>query len=92
MLQVDTADDYVIATGESHTVRELLDLAFGHVGLDWTKHVEIDPRYFRPTEAAELRGDMSKARRVLGWEPKVRFHELVRMMVEADLAALPEAH
>ena len=62
------------------------------MGLDWTKHVEIDPRYLRPTEVAELRGDMSKARRVLGREPEIRFHELVRMMVEADLAALPEAH
>jgi GDPmannose 4,6-dehydratase len=88
MLQVDKPDDYVIATGESHTVREFLDLAFGHLDLDWKKHVEIDPRYFRPTEVAELRGDMSKARRILGWEPRVKFPELVKMMVEADLAAL----
>jgi GDPmannose 4,6-dehydratase len=86
MLQVDKPDDFVIATGECHTVRELLDEAFSHLDLDWKAHVEIDPRYFRPTEVDELRGDMSKARRVLGWEPKVKFRELVRMMVDADLA------
>jgi GDPmannose 4,6-dehydratase len=85
MLQVDKPDDYVIATGECHTVRDFLDLAFGHLDLDWKKHVEIDPRYFRPTEVDELRGDMSKARRQLQWEPKVKFAELVRMMVDADL-------
>jgi GDPmannose 4,6-dehydratase len=86
MLQVDKPDDFVISTGECHTVRELLDEAFSHLDLDWKAHVEIDPRYFRPTEVDELRGDMSKARRVLGWEPKVKFRELVRMMVDADLA------
>jgi GDPmannose 4,6-dehydratase len=85
MLQVDKPDDYVIATGECHTVRDFLDLAFGHLDLDWKRHVEIDPRYFRPTEVDELRGDMSKARRQLQWEPKVKFAELVRMMVDADL-------
>ena len=85
MLQADQAEDYVIATGESHSVREFLEVAFGHLDLDWQKHVEIDPRYFRPAEVDELRGDMSKARRKLGWEPKVRFAELARMMVEADL-------
>jgi GDPmannose 4,6-dehydratase len=88
MLQTDKAEDYVIATGESHSVREFLDVVFGHLGLKWEKHVEIDPRYFRPSEVDELRGDMSKARRQLGWEPKVRFTELARMMVEADLKDL----
>jgi GDPmannose 4,6-dehydratase len=88
MLQTDKAEDYVIATGESHSVREFLDVVFGHLGLKWEKHVEIDPRYFRPSEVDELRGDMSKARRQLGWEPKVRFAELARMMVEADLKDL----
>jgi GDPmannose 4,6-dehydratase len=86
MLQIDKPEDYVIATGESHSVREFLDIVFGHLDLDWHKHVEIDPRYFRPAEVNELRGDMSKARKQLGWEPKVRFAELARMMVEADLA------
>src|SRR5438105_14929589 len=86
MLQTEKPDDFVIATGESHTVRELLDEAFSYLDLDWKPHVEIDPRYFRPTEVHELRGDMSKARRVLGWEPKVKFRGLVRMMVDADLA------
>jgi GDPmannose 4,6-dehydratase len=85
MLQQPEADDYVIATGEAHSVREFLDEAFGHVGLDWTKHVEIDPRYYRPAEVDLLVGDASKARRILGWQPKVGFRELVRMMVDADL-------
>jgi GDPmannose 4,6-dehydratase len=88
MLQLDQPDDFVIATGECHTVREFLDHAFGHLDLEWQKHVEIDPRYFRPAEVDELRGDMEKARRVLKWEPKVRFAELVRIMVDADLADL----
>jgi GDPmannose 4,6-dehydratase len=86
MLQQDRPDDFVIATGECHTVRDFLDEAFGHLQIDWQRHVEIDPRYFRPAEVDELRGDMSKARRVLGWEPKVKFRELVRLMVDADLA------
>jgi GDPmannose 4,6-dehydratase len=88
MLQQDQADDYVIATGETHSVREFLDEAFGHVELDWQKHVEIDPRYFRPAEVDLLVGDASKARRVLGWQPKVGFKQLVRDMVDADLAAV----
>ena len=96
MLQQERPDDFVIATGESHTVRDFLDLAFGHVDLDWKRHVEIDPKYFRPSEVDELRGDMSKARRLLGWEPKVRFPELVRLMVDADLDDLrrhgPRSH
>jgi GDPmannose 4,6-dehydratase len=88
MLQQDKADDFVIATGECHTVRDLLNEAFGHVGLSWEKHIEIDPRYFRPSEVDELRGDMSKAKRLLNWEPKVKFRELVKMMVDADLEDL----
>ena len=90
MLQQEKPDDFVIATGECHTVREFLDHAFERLDLDWRKHVEIDPRYFRPAEVDELRGDMSKARRLLGWEPKVKFAELVKMMVDADLAQLQE--
>jgi GDPmannose 4,6-dehydratase len=85
MLQQEKPDDYVVATGESHTVRELVEEAFGLVGLDWQKHVEIDLRYLRPTEVDFLHGDSTKARTVLGWEPKVGFKELVRIMVEHDL-------
>jgi len=86
MLQQEKPDDYVVATGESHTVREILDVAFGALGLDWKPYVEIDPRYLRPTEVHHLCGDASKARRVLGWEPTVRFRELIEMMVAADEA------
>ena len=85
MLQQDKPDDYVISTGESHTVREFAEDAFAYMGLDWKEYVEIDPRLFRPTEADFLLGDASKAREKLGWEPKVRFEELVRLMVDADL-------
>ena len=85
MLQLDAADDFVIATGECYTVRQFLELAFGHVGLAWEKHVEIDPRYFRPAEVDELRGDMDKAHRLLDWQPKVKLPDLVKMMVDADL-------
>jgi len=88
MLQHTEPDDYVLATGESHSVREFLDEAFSHAGLEWKRFVEIDPRYFRPTEVDELVGDASKARRVLGWQPKVGFKELVRMMVDADVSAV----
>ncbi len=84
MLQQEAPDDYVIATGESHSVREVLDVAFGALGLDWKPHVQIDPRYFRPTEVDHLLGDYSKARRKLGWQPKVKFQELITMMVRAD--------
>ena len=86
MLQQDVPDDYVIGTGEAHSVREFLDLAFSHAHLDWHEFVEIDPRYFRPAEADHLLADASKARRVLGWQPSVTFKDLVRIMVEADLA------
>jgi GDPmannose 4,6-dehydratase len=85
MLQLDEPDDFVIATGESHSVREFVELAFGQVGLDWQKHVEIDPAYFRPAEVDFLLGDATKAREKLGWEPATSFPELVRIMVEADL-------
>src|SRR5262245_34312639 len=88
MLQQDQPDDFVIATGQPHTVRELVEGAFGHVGLDATKYVVLDPALIRPAEVDLLVGDASKARRVLGWEPTVTFAELVRMMVEADLRAL----
>ncbi len=86
MLQQDVPDDFVIATGEAHSVRDLVETAFGLAGLDWQRHVEIDPRYQRPTEVDNLCGDASKARRVLGWQPRVRFKELIAMMVESDLA------
>lgn len=86
MLQQDKADDFVIATGETHTVREFLEVVFGHLNLDWRQYVEIDPQFFRPTEVDLLLGDSSKARRVLNWEPKVSFEELARMMTDADMA------
>jgi GDPmannose 4,6-dehydratase len=84
MLQQDKGDDYVVATGESHSVRECLDVAFGELELDWKKYVEIDPRYFRPTEVDHLRGSPAKATRKLGWKPKVTFKGLIQMMVRAD--------
>lgn len=85
MLQQDKPDDYVISMDETHTVREFLDEAFGMVGLDWKKYVEMDPKYLRPTEVDLLIGDSSKARKKLGWKPKVNFKELVRLMVISDL-------
>ena len=84
MLQVDQPDDYVLATGETHSVREFLEEAFGYAGLDWNEYVVIDPRYFRPAEVDHLIGDYSRAKEKLGWEPTVRFEELVRMMVDHD--------
>ena len=84
MLQQDTPNDFVIATGETHTIRELLDVAFGFVGLDWHKYVKIDPKYFRPTEVDILQGDASKAKYLLDWEPKTKFKELIELMVEHD--------
>jgi GDPmannose 4,6-dehydratase len=86
MLQQERPDDYVIATGESHSVREVLEIAFGVLGLDWKAHVEIDPRYYRPTEVDHLLGDARKAREKLGWNFKVRFKELIEMMVRSDEA------
>lgn len=90
MLQAPEPDDYVVATGESHTVRELLELAFTRVGMDWRQHVEVDPRYFRPAEVDSLRGDAAKAREQLGWTPTVGFEELVRIMVDADVQLLDD--
>lgn len=85
MLQQAAPDDYVIATGEAHTVREFVERAFSAAGLDWLSHVKVDPRYFRPTEVETLRGDTAKARRMLNWQPRVTFDELIHMMVEHDI-------
>ena len=85
MLQTDEPDDFVIATGVQHSIRDFLDSCFGYLDMDWKGHVEIDPRYLRPTEVELLVGDASKAREKLGWKPKVDFEELVRMMVDHDL-------
>jgi GDPmannose 4,6-dehydratase len=86
MLQQPKPDDFVIATGETYSVRQFLTEAFGYAGLPWKKFVEIDPRYFRPTEVDCLLGNSTKARKVLKWKPKVSFKGLVRMMVDADMA------
>ena len=88
MLQQDTPEDYVIATGISHSVRQLVECAFGHAGLDWQKYVGVDSAFLRPAEVDHLIGDAGKARKVLGWEPQVGFETLVAMMVDADLARL----
>lgn len=88
MLQQDQPDDYVVATGETHSIREFLDIAFGHVNLDWQNYVEFDERYLRPTEVDLLIGDPAKVKATLGWEPSVTFEQLVHLMVEADLQAL----
>ncbi len=91
MLQQDRADDYVIATGKSHSVQDLVELAFGHVGLDWQKYVRLDPKFLRPAEVDHLIGDPAKAKAALGWKPEVDFAGLVRMMVDADLERLSRA-
>ena len=91
MLQQDKADDFVIATGESHSVKSLVEVAFGHVGLDWEKYVRLDPKFLRPAEVEHLIGDASKARATLGWTPDVDFSRLVTMMVDADLDRLTAA-
>ncbi len=88
MLQQDSPDDYVVATGETHSVRELCDLAFAHVGLNWEEHVVVDEKFFRPAEVDALVGDAQRARSILGWKPEVDFAGLVAMMVDADLATL----
>jgi GDPmannose 4,6-dehydratase len=90
MLRQDQPGDFVIATGESHSVREFCDLAFAHAGLDWERYVEVDPRYFRPTEVDVLVGDASEAKRVLGWEAKTKFEDLARLMVDADIQLLDD--
>src|SRR6185295_17182835 len=79
---------YVIGSGESHSVREFVEAAFSYAGLDWKKHVEVDPRYFRPTEVDYLLADASKAKKKLGWQPKLTFTELVKVMVDADVEAV----
>ncbi|GMU92825.1 MAG: GDP-mannose 4,6-dehydratase [Candidatus Hydrogenedentota bacterium] len=88
MLQQDTPDDYVISSGKQHTVRQMCEIAFSHVDLDWHEYVKTDPAYYRPAEVHTLLGDYTKARRVLKWEPEVSFEELIRMMVDADMARL----
>jgi GDPmannose 4,6-dehydratase len=90
MLQQHRPDDYVIATGESHTVQEFCEVAFGHAGLDWRRYIQIDPAYYRPSEVDELCGDASKATANLGWKPQTGFEELVRIMVDADIALLED--
>jgi GDPmannose 4,6-dehydratase len=90
MMQLNEPDDFVVATGETHTVREFVQTAFDHVGLDWEKYVEIDPKYFRPNEVDILQGDASKAERMFGWRPQVKFTELVKLMVDADCKLLAD--
>jgi GDPmannose 4,6-dehydratase len=90
MLQQDEADDFVIATGEAHTPKEFAERAFERVGLDWKQYVEVDTAYFRPTEVDDLRGDASKAKSVLGWEPRTTFEQLVDIMVDADVQLLDD--
>ncbi|HTI71827.1 MAG TPA: GDP-mannose 4,6-dehydratase [Candidatus Limnocylindria bacterium] len=90
MLQQPEPDDYVIATNETHSIRECLEVAFSHAGLDWRKYVEVDPRYYRPAEVDLLIGDYSKAKTKLGWEPKTRFDNLIRLMVDADIKLLED--
>ena len=91
MLQQDEPDDYVVGSGTTHSVRELCEVAFGYLGLDWAKHVVVDPKFYRPAEVDLLVSDPSKARRVLGWEPTVTFEQLVQMMVDADMDSLQKA-
>ena len=88
MMQEGKPDDYVIGTGETHTIADLCKEAFGYVGLDWKKYVKVDPRFVRPTETGPLVADYSKAKKELGWKPKVNFKNLVAMLVDADLARL----
>jgi GDPmannose 4,6-dehydratase len=92
MLQEQQPEDYLIATGESHSVRELITVAFDHVGLDPEPYIRVDPRFRRPADVGMLVGDASKARERLGWEPRTSFEALVRQMVDADLAALAAEH
>ena len=91
MLQQDNPDDYVVASGENHSIREFAELAFKEVGANWEKYVVVDKRFFRPAEVMELQGDASKALRVLGWAPKVTFDQLITLMVKADLAAVKDS-
>jgi GDPmannose 4,6-dehydratase len=88
IVQLGEGDDFVLATGENHSVREFVEAAFAHADLDWKQFVKHDPRYERPAEVDVLLGDASKAKKILDWQPKVRFHELVRIMVDADMDSL----
>jgi GDPmannose 4,6-dehydratase len=88
MLQQDTPEDYVIATGETHTVKELVEVAFRRADLDWQDYVVVDEKLYRPAEVHELRGDYSKARRQLGWRPTIGFHDLVHMMVDEEMVSV----
>ena len=88
ILQQDQPDDYVVGTGEAHSVQDFVEEAFSYAGLDWQEYVEVDPRYFRPTEVDALMADATKAREVLGWEPKVNFNELIAIMIDADMEAV----
>ncbi len=92
MLQQDHPEDYVIATGQTHSVRELCEVAFGYLGLDYRKYVVTDPKFYRPAEVDQLVGDASKAKRILGWEPEVSFEELIQMMVDADMETLKKRY
>ena len=92
ILQQDRPDDYILATNETHSVREFVEVAFERVGLDWKEFVKHDPRYERPAEVDLLIGDATKAKKMLNWEPQVRFEELVRIMVDADLALIEAQH
>lgn len=92
MLQQDEPDDYVVATGEAHSVQRLVEVAFAHAGLDWKKHVVTDPRFLRPAEVDHLIGNPAKAKAKLGWRPEVSFEQLVQMMVDADIARLEAGH
>jgi GDPmannose 4,6-dehydratase len=88
LLQQERPEDVVLGTGEAHSVKEFLEEAFGYANLDWRQHVEVDPRYYRPTEVDFLQADSAKAHRLLGWSPRVTFRELVRIMVDADMEAV----
>jgi GDPmannose 4,6-dehydratase len=88
MLQQDEPDDFVLATGETYSVQEFLEVAFSYVGIDWREYVEVDPLYYRPAEVDLLIGDASKAKNKLGWSPKTKFEELVKLMVDADRRAI----
>jgi len=90
MLQQAEPEDFVLATGETHSVKEFVERAFAHVGLDWRRYVEVDPQYYRPTEIDRLEGDASRARDRLGWTPRIKFRDLVKIMVDADVQLLED--
>jgi GDPmannose 4,6-dehydratase len=92
MLQQDDADDYVVGTGETHSVRELCEVAFGHLDMDWERYVVVDPKFYRPADVELLVSDPSKARTKLGWQPEVDFRRLIQVMVDADIRLLREEH